>query len=70
MCLATRTHAHALAFSAGACDKGRVGRLRDFESIVDFLSEEEIDEMQAAIDGRRETSREESEAPEDGRAAG
>jgi hypothetical protein len=45
-----------------------VRRLRDFESIVAFLSEEEIDEMQAAIDGRRETSREESEVPEDERA--
>jgi hypothetical protein len=47
-----------------------VGRLRDFASIVAFLSEEEIDEMQAAKDGRRETSREESEAPEDEGAAG
>ena len=52
----------------GVCHKGRVRRLRDFESIVAFLSEEEIDEMQAAIDGRRETSREESEVPEDERA--
>src|SRR5918997_3419434 len=30
-----------------------MGRLRDFESVVAFLSEEEIDEMQAAIDARR-----------------
>ena len=31
-----------------------MGELRDFASIVAFLSEEEIDEMQAAIDERRE----------------
>jgi hypothetical protein len=30
-----------------------MGRLREFESVVAFLSEEEIDEMQAAIDARR-----------------
>ncbi len=29
-------------------------RLRDFESVVALLSEEEMDEMQAAIDARRE----------------
>jgi uncharacterized protein YjbJ (UPF0337 family) len=31
-----------------------VGRLRDFASIVAFLSDREIDEMQAAIDERRQ----------------
>lgn len=46
--------AATLAFSVGVCHKGGVKRLRDFEGIVAFLSEREIDEMQAAIDERRE----------------
>jgi hypothetical protein len=41
-----------------------VRRLRDFESVVAFLSEEEIDEMQAAIDGRREARAGPPEDPE------
>ncbi len=38
-----------------------MGRLRDFASIVAFLSDREIDEMQAAIDARRKARAEESE---------
>ena len=47
--------ASALALLAGTCHKGRVRRLRDFASIVAMLSDQEIDEMQVAIDARRET---------------
>ena len=43
----------ALAFPGAACHKGPVRRLRDFASINDFLSDREIDELQAAIDARR-----------------
>jgi len=43
-----------LATTVKACHKGCVRRLRDSESVVDFLSGKEIDEMQAAIDARRE----------------
>jgi len=46
--------ASALALSAGMCHKGRVRRLRDFAGIVAMLSDQEIDEMQAAIDARTE----------------
>ena len=36
------------------CHKEDVRRLRDFAGIVAMLSDQEIDEMQAAIDARRE----------------
>jgi hypothetical protein len=60
----TLTRAHALAPSAGLCHKGRVGRLRDFASMADFFSDREIDELQAAIDARRESSAARSDGPE------
>ncbi len=44
----------ALALSAGLCHKEHMRRLRDFASIADFFSAREIDELQAAIDVRRE----------------
>ena len=44
----------ALAFPGAACHKGPVKTLRDFSSINDFFSDREIDELQAAIDARRE----------------
>ena len=44
----------ALALSAGICHKRHMRRLRDFASIADFFSAREIDELQAAIDARRE----------------
>jgi hypothetical protein len=44
----------ALALSAGVCHKRGVRRLRDFAGIVAMLSDREIDEMQAAIDARRQ----------------
>ena len=47
--------ASALALRAGVCHKGGVKWLRDFEIIAAFLSEREVDELQAAIDARRET---------------
>jgi uncharacterized protein YjbJ (UPF0337 family) len=43
-----------LAFPGAACHKGSVERLRDFDSINAHFSVREIDEMQAAIDARRE----------------
>src|SRR3712207_9553389 len=63
-CRGAHSRAFALAFSAGTCHKGRVGRLRDFESIVAFLSEEEIDEMQAAVDARRQARAEDPRSEE------
>lgn len=38
--------------------------LRDHASIVAFLSDQEVDEMQAAIDERREARGAQSEAPD------
>ena len=51
------SHAAALALSVGVCHKGGVRRLRDFASIAAVLSDQEIDELQAAIDERREEAR-------------
>lgn len=42
-----------LASGVGVCNKGHV-RLRDFASIHAFLSDQGIDELQTAIDERRE----------------
>ncbi len=47
-------HAAALALSVSVCHKGCVRRLRDFASINAYFSEREIDELQAAIDARRQ----------------
>ncbi len=41
--------------------------MRDFESIVAFLSDREIEEMQAAIDARREARAGPSRPERDGR---
>ena len=54
MCRSTHPRVPALASAAAACDKGGVGRLRDFYSINALFSAREIDELQAAIDARRE----------------
>ncbi len=48
------SHAAALALSVGVCHKGGVRRLRDFASIAHFFSDREIEELQAAIDARRQ----------------
>jgi hypothetical protein len=40
-----------------------VRRLRDFESIAAFLSDQEIDELQATIDARREARAEDPAPP-------
>ena len=48
------SHAAALALHVGVCHKGSVRRLRDFESIARFFSDREIEELQAAIDARRQ----------------
>lgn len=41
-------------------------RLRDFESIVAMLSEQEIDEMQAVIDARHEARAERDDPSQNG----
>ena len=46
------------------CDKGGVGRLRDFASINSFFSDREIDELQAAADARREARAPRPDDPE------
>ncbi|CAA9401688.1 MAG: hypothetical protein AVDCRST_MAG01-01-1072 [uncultured Rubrobacteraceae bacterium] len=38
-------------------------RLRDFQSIRDFCSDREIDELQAAVDARREARARRAEDP-------
>lgn len=44
----------ALAFCTGVCHEGAVRRLRDFDSVARFFSDREIEEIQAAVDARRE----------------
>ena len=60
----------ALALSVGMCHKGGVKRLRDFESIAAFLSGREIDELQAAVDTRREARARSSLSARAGRRPG
>ena len=60
----------ALALSAGACHKGGVGRLRDFDGINAFFGDREIDELQAAIDARRQARAQCPDGPEDGAGPG
>ena len=55
---------------AGVCHKGGVKRLRDFESIAAYFSEREIDELQAAIDARREARAARDDPARDGRRPG
>jgi hypothetical protein len=40
-------------------------RLRDFESIAAFFSDREIEELQAAVDARREARAARTERPDD-----
>ena len=49
-----RDTSQRLLYPRGHEIRGLVGRLRDFDSIVAYLSDREIDELQAAIDARRE----------------
>ena len=64
--LSDTAQADALALLAGVCHKGGVRRLRDFEGIAAFLSEREIEEMQAAIDARREDRAARGDTSQDG----
>jgi hypothetical protein len=46
-----------------------VGRLRDFDSIVAYLSAREIDELQAAIDARRQAREVRPDEPPEARSS-
>ncbi len=70
LCPTTHAYVGALAGRAGGAMRGRVRRLRDFAAIREYFSDRETDELQAAIDARREARTGDPAPPEPRPGAG